>query len=74
MSNNLIKVVYDSLLQIGRLILLMNGYRPDDGEQHKATFLVAGELLGEDYHNLIRRIQKFRIKRNDCIYDPKGYS
>ena len=39
---------------------------------HKTTFLVAGELLGEDYHNLIRRIQKFRIKRNDCIYDPKG--
>ncbi|MCK4430227.1 MAG: hypothetical protein KAW19_02895, partial [Candidatus Aminicenantes bacterium] len=28
------KLVYDGLLQIGRLILLMNGYRPDDGEQH----------------------------------------
>jgi len=66
------KLVYDGLLQIGRLILLMNGYRPNDGEQHKTTFMVAGELLGEDYHNLIRKIQKFRIKRNDCIYDPKG--
>jgi len=66
------KLVYDGLLQIGRLILLLNGYRPDDGEQHKTTFLVAGELLGKEYNDLIRKIQKFRIKRNICIYEPKG--
>jgi len=66
------KLVYDGLLQIGRLILLLNGYRPDDGEQHKTTFLVAGELLGKEYDNLISKIQRFRIKRNICIYEPKG--
>jgi hypothetical protein len=66
------KLVYDGLLQIGRVILLINGYRPDDGEQHKTTFSVAGELLGEEYRDLIDKIQKFRIKRNDCIYEPKG--
>jgi hypothetical protein len=65
------KLVYDGLLQIGRVVLLVNGYRPDDGEQHKTTFLVAGELLGPEYNDLIIRIQKFRIKRNDCIYEPK---
>lgn len=65
------KLVYDGLLQIGRIILLVNGYRPDDGEQHKTTFTVAGELLGKEYHDLIAKIQKFRIKRNDCIYEPK---
>jgi len=66
------KLVYDGLLQIGRLILLLNGYRPDDGEQHKTTFLVAGELLGKEYNDLISKIQRFRIKRNICIYEPKG--
>lgn len=66
------KLVYDGLLQIGRLILLMRGYRPDDGEQHKTTFSMAGELPGEEYHDLIEKIQKFRIKRNACIYEPKG--
>jgi len=66
------KLVYDGLLQIGRLILLLNGYRPDDGEQHKTTFLVAGELLGKEYNYLINKIQRFRIKRNICIYEPKG--
>ena len=66
------KLVYDGLLQIGRLILLLNGYCPDDGEQHKTTFLVAGELLGKEYNYLINKIQRFRIKRNICIYEPKG--
>ena len=65
------KLVYDGLLQIGRVILLVNGFRPDDGEQHKTTFTVAGELLGGAYHELIAKIQRFRIKRNDCIYEPK---
>lgn len=54
------KLVYDGLLQIGRLILLLNGYRPDDGEQHKTTFLVAGELLGKEYNDLIGKIQRLR--------------
>lgn len=67
------KLVYDGLLQIGRVIVLLNGYRPDDGEQHKTTFLVTGELLGKEFDDLISKIQKFRIKRNDCIYDPRGF-
>lgn len=66
------KLIYDGLLQIGRLILLLHGYRPDDGEQHKTTFLAAGELLGEEYRDLITKIQKFRIKRNICVYEPTG--
>jgi len=65
------KLFYDGLLQIGRVILLLNGYRPGDGEQHKTTFTVAGEFLGHEYISLIKKIQKYRIKRNDCIYDPK---
>jgi len=65
------KLFYDGLLQIGRVILLLNGYRPDDGEQHKTTFTVAGEFLGREYTAIIRKIQKYRVKRNDCLYDPK---
>jgi hypothetical protein len=66
------KLAYDGLLQIGRLILLTNGYRPDDGEQHKTTFLVAGEILGSEFKDLIDKTQKFRIKRNQSIYNPRG--
>ena len=67
------KLFYDGLLQISRVVVLLNGYRPDDGEQHKTTFLAAGEILGPEYEDLIRKIQKLRIKRNICIYDPKEF-
>jgi hypothetical protein len=67
------KLIYDGLLQIGRVIVLLNGYRPDDGNQHKTTFLVAGEMLGEEYEELIGMIQRFRIKRNNCVYEPLDF-
>jgi hypothetical protein len=66
------KLYYDGLLQISRAVMLTAGYRPADGEQHKTTFVAAGEILGPDFSDLIRRIQKFRIKRNACVYDPGG--
>ena len=66
------KLIYDGLLQISRAVVMLNGYRPDDGEQHKTTFLAAGYLMGVEFHDLTDRIQKFRIKRNNCVYEPKG--
>lgn len=66
------KLYYDGLLQVSRAVLLQEGLRPDDGEQHKTTFLAAGMILGPELEDLIRKIQKLRIKRNVCIYDPKG--
>ncbi len=66
------KLFYDGLLQVSRVVTLLKGYRPDDGEQHKTTFLAAGEILGPEYEEFINKIQKFRIKRNGCIYDPRG--
>ena len=66
------KLYYDGLLQISRVVMLTAGCRPASGEQHKTTFEVAGEILGPDFSDLIRKIQKFRIKRNACVYDPRG--
>ena len=66
------KLYYDGLLQVSRVVLLTAGYRPDDGEPHKTTFQAAGEILGPDFADLIRKIQKYRVKRNDCVYEPRG--
>jgi uncharacterized protein (UPF0332 family) len=64
------KSAYDGLLQISRVILLLHGFRPDDGEQHKTTFAVAGAFLGEKFNELIGIIDRYRIKRNNIIYQP----
>jgi uncharacterized protein (UPF0332 family) len=67
------KSAYDGLLQISRAILLLNGYRPDDGEQHKTTFLVAGAILGEGFSDTINRIDRYRVKRNRAVYQPVDF-
>lgn len=64
------KSAYDGLLQISRVILFLDGFRPDDGEQHKTTFLIAGAMLGDDFIELIEKIDRYRIKRNNAIYQP----
>lgn len=69
-SETAFKSAYDGLLQISRVILFLNGFRPDDGEQHKTTFLVAGALLGDDFSELIGKIDRYRIKRNNAVYQP----
>jgi len=67
------KAAYDAMLQVARVVVLSAGYRPIDGEQHKTTFAAAGVILGKDFEGLIRKIQSFRIKRNNCVYDPLGF-
>lgn len=67
------KSAYDGLLQISRVVLLLNGYRPDDGEQHKTTFVVAGAILGDDFSGLIEKIDHYRVKRNNAIYQPVDF-
>jgi len=67
------KSAYDGLLQVSRVILLLNGYRPDDGEQHKTTFIVTGAILGGDFKELTERIDRYRIKRNEAVYQPVDF-
>ncbi len=67
------KTAYDGLLQVSRVVLLLNGYRPNDREQHKTTFLVAGALLGEEFGELIEKVDKYRIKRNRAVYQPLDF-
>ena len=67
------KSVYDGVLQISRAILLLNGYRPDDGEQHKTTFMIVEVILGREFKELIERIDRYRIKRNKAIYQPVSF-
>lgn len=64
------KSAYDGVLQISRVVLLLNGLRPDDGGQHKTTFMVAGAFLGPEFTELIEKIDRCRIKRNAIIYQP----
>jgi hypothetical protein len=60
------KSAYDGMLQISKVVLLLNGYKTDDGEQHKTTFEVAGAILGSGFSELMDRI--FIEKREICVF------
>jgi hypothetical protein len=50
--------------------MLLHGYRPDDGGQHKTTVEFASLVLGEKYRTLTRRFDQMRRRRNLFTYDP----
>jgi len=61
---------YLSMLRTGRAIMLLYGYRPDDGAQHKTTVEFASLVLGEKYRTLTRKFDRMRRRRNIFTYDP----
>lgn len=62
-------LAYMAMLKAGRALLLYNGYRPDDGAQHKTVVEMTGAILGEKYRNLTEQFETMRRKRNDMTYE-----
>ncbi|MCX6766691.1 MAG: HEPN domain-containing protein [Candidatus Moranbacteria bacterium] len=63
-------MAYAAMLKIARAILFLHSLRPSDGQQHKTTIEVAGNILGSDFRELIEKFDKMRRKRNQFTYDP----
>lgn len=62
-------MAYMAMLKAGRALLLLRGYVPDDGAQHKTVVEVTGELLGEEFKGLVAHFEIMRRKRNDMTYE-----
>jgi len=63
-------MAYSCVLKLGRALIFLHGFRPDDGQQHKTTIEAAFFILGDDYKNLFFVFDKMRQKRNQFTYDP----
>lgn len=63
-------LAYNAMLKAARALVFLQGYRPHDGQQHKTTIEVAGEILGKEFSELIAMFDKMRKKRNQFTYDP----
>ena len=57
------------MLHTGRALMLLKGYRPSDGYQHKTVVDFASITLGEKYKTLVRHFDKLRKKRNIFTYE-----
>ena len=65
-------MAYNAMLKAGRALLLVKGYRPADGAQHKTVVEVTGELLGKPYQDIVDHFELMRRKRHEITYEA-GY-
>jgi len=61
-------MAYTAMLKAGRALLLLKGYRPTDGAQHKTVVEMTGAILGDKYTSLISHFETMRRKRNELTY------
>jgi len=62
-------LAYNAMLKSGRALMLMEGFVPDDGGQHKTVIEVSGFILGEQFKTSVRKFDNMRRKRNELTYE-----
>lgn len=67
-ADNSFQLAYDAMLLAGRGLVFSFGLRPRATGSHKIVVKFAGEILGEQYNDLIGRFDKARADRNYLIY------
>jgi uncharacterized protein (UPF0332 family) len=62
-------LAYNAMLKAGRALMLLKGYVPDDGAQHKTVVEMASAILGDSYRELTEKFETMRRKRNEMTYE-----
>ena len=62
-------LAYNAMLKAGRALLLLQGYVPDDGSQHKTVVDMTSAILGDQYRTLTDQFETMRRKRNEMTYE-----
>lgn len=62
-------LAYNAMLKAGRALMLMKGFVPDDGAQHKTVVEMTSAMLGDKYRVLTDQFETMRRKRNAMTYE-----
>lgn len=62
-------VAYLAMLRAGRAVMLLKGFRPADGFQHKTVVEFISSLLGKEFSTIVAHFDNMRRKRNIFTYD-----
>ncbi|MCX5804005.1 MAG: hypothetical protein NTU69_10835 [Proteobacteria bacterium] len=62
-------VAYLAMLRAGRAFMLLKGFRPSDGYQHKTVVEFMYQVLGKEYRDIIEHFDRMRRKRNIFTYE-----
>lgn len=62
-------IAYLAMLHAGRAFMLLKGFRPSDGYQHKTVVEFMAHSLSKEFKTIVERFDKMRKKRNIFTYD-----
>jgi len=62
-------VAYLAMLRSGRAFMLLKGFRPADGYQHKTVVEFMSQSLQDEYKSIVERFDRMRRKRNIFTYE-----
>jgi uncharacterized protein (UPF0332 family) len=62
-------LAYLAMLRSGRAFMLLKGFRPSDGYQHKTVVEFMNLFVDKQYRDLIERFDRMRRKRNIFTYE-----
>lgn len=62
-------LAYNAMLKAGRALMLLRGYVPHDGAQHKTVVEMTSAILGDSYRDLTGQFETMRRKRNIMTYE-----
>jgi len=57
------------MLKAGRALMLLQGYVPDNGAQHKTVVEMTSAILGDRYEAITGHFEMMRRKRNEMTYE-----
>ena len=62
-------LAYNAMLKAGRALMMLKGYLPANGGQHKTVVDMTGATLGDKFQNLCGQFERMRRKRNELTYE-----
>ena len=62
-------VAYLAMLHAARAFILLKGFRPADGYQHKTVVEFMSHFLGREFKVIVEQFDRMRRKRNIFIYE-----
>jgi uncharacterized protein (UPF0332 family) len=66
-------VAYSAMLRAARAYMLLKGFRPADGYQHKTAVEFMEHCLSGEYGRIIARFDRMRRKRNMFTYEIDAF-
>jgi len=62
-------VAYLAMLHAGRAFILLKGFRPADGYQHRTVVELMSHFLGKEFKLIVEQFDRMRRKRNIFTYE-----